>query len=85
MVDPDSEPFDVTRVGDVDVDRPLQERPIGGLGLHLVLFEEDGPRHLNYAVHNTLPKLALRWLDAARIEFRLANGNTEVLSVAQFQ
>ena len=36
LVDHDSESFDLTRAGEVDVDRPLQERPVGGLGLHLV-------------------------------------------------
>jgi anti-sigma regulatory factor (Ser/Thr protein kinase) len=36
LVDPDSEPFDVRGAGEVDLDQPLEERPIGGLGLHLV-------------------------------------------------
>jgi anti-sigma regulatory factor (Ser/Thr protein kinase) len=29
-------PFDVTRAAEVDTTRPLEERPVGGLGLHLV-------------------------------------------------
>jgi len=68
-------------------DRPGDGPPTKefGLVLHLMLFEEDAPRSLNYAIYNTLPRLELRWLDAARIEFRLANGSTEVLSVSQFQ
>jgi anti-sigma regulatory factor (Ser/Thr protein kinase) len=36
LVDPDSEPFDITRAAEIDPDLPLQQRPIGGLGLHLV-------------------------------------------------
>lgn len=32
----DVEPFDPTRASPVDLDRPLEERPTGGLGLHLV-------------------------------------------------
>jgi len=36
LEDPDSERFDITRAGEVDLDRPLQDRPIGGVGLHLV-------------------------------------------------
>ena len=36
LMDFDVEPFDVTRAPMVDVDKPLQERQIGGLGLHLV-------------------------------------------------
>ena len=36
LVDFDVEPFDVTRAPAADVDSPLPERKIGGLGLHLV-------------------------------------------------
>jgi len=36
LIDFDVDPFDVTRPSPVDIDKPLQERQIGGLGLHLV-------------------------------------------------
>ncbi len=36
LMDFDVDPFDVTKAPLVDVDKPLQERQIGGLGLHLV-------------------------------------------------
>ena len=35
LSDRDVEPFDVTRVGDVPVDQPLEQRRAGGLGLYL--------------------------------------------------
>ena len=36
LVDFDVDPFDPSSVEEVDVDRPLEERNAGGLGLHLV-------------------------------------------------
>jgi len=36
VTDPDCDPFDITRAERVDTERPLRERPIGGLGIHLV-------------------------------------------------
>jgi phosphoserine phosphatase len=36
LIDFDVDPFDVTRARPVDIDKPLAERQIGGLGLHLV-------------------------------------------------
>ena len=36
LLDFDVESFDVTRPPTVDIDKPLQEREVGGLGLHLV-------------------------------------------------
>jgi len=36
LTDFDVEPFDVTRLPEVPVDRPLNERKPGGLGIHLV-------------------------------------------------
>lgn len=32
----DVEPFDISKVDEVDTDKPLDERKIGGLGIHLV-------------------------------------------------
>ena len=36
LIDTDVEPFDVTSAPLIDVDKPLDDRAIGGLGLHLV-------------------------------------------------
>jgi anti-sigma regulatory factor (Ser/Thr protein kinase) len=36
MVDDGVGPFDVTRANDVDTSLPLEERKVGGLGIHLV-------------------------------------------------
>ncbi|HEX6794892.1 MAG TPA: SpoIIE family protein phosphatase [Casimicrobiaceae bacterium] len=36
LIDPDGEPFDVTKAPDVDIDRPIEQREPGGLGLHLI-------------------------------------------------
>ena len=36
LVDSDSEPFDITANGDVDITADLKDRTPGGLGLHLV-------------------------------------------------
>jgi len=55
------------------------------LRLHLVLFEEERLRHLDYPVTNTLPNLKLSWIDETSASFTLADGREEVLSIAQFQ
>jgi sigma-B regulation protein RsbU (phosphoserine phosphatase) len=36
LIDRDVDEFDMTRVGPVDIDAPLEEREPGGLGLHLI-------------------------------------------------
>jgi serine/threonine-protein kinase RsbW len=36
LTDYDGEPFDITKAAEYDTDRPLTERPVGGLGIHLV-------------------------------------------------
>ena len=36
LVDFDTEPFDPTRAKPAKVDGPIEERPVGGLGLHLI-------------------------------------------------
>jgi phosphoserine phosphatase len=36
LIDPDSDPFDITQVSDADVGLPLEQRQPGGLGIHLV-------------------------------------------------
>ena len=45
FTDFDVDPFDVTRAPPVDIDKPLQERQIGGLGLHLVRKMADTLRY----------------------------------------
>jgi len=45
LTDFDVEPFDVTKAPLVDIDKPLQERQIGGLGLHLVRKMADTLRY----------------------------------------
>jgi len=41
------EAFDITRVAEVDTDLPLEERSVGGLGIHLTrkLMDEIAYRH----------------------------------------
>jgi phosphoserine phosphatase len=36
LIDPDSDPFDITKVPDANVDLPIEQREPGGLGIHLV-------------------------------------------------
>jgi serine/threonine-protein kinase RsbW len=45
LTDFDVAPFDVTRAPPVDVTKPLEERAIGGLGLHLVRQMADTIRY----------------------------------------
>ena len=45
LTDFDVDPFDVTRAPAVDIEKPLAERPIGGLGLHLVRRMADTLRY----------------------------------------
>ncbi|GAB3291587.1 ATP-binding protein [Parahaliea aestuarii] len=49
LADHDAEPFDPASVPPVDISRPLNERQIGGLGLHLVR-QLVGSVHYHY--HN---------------------------------
>jgi serine/threonine-protein kinase RsbW/sigma-B regulation protein RsbU (phosphoserine phosphatase) len=44
LLDFDSEPFDVTRVRTPDVNAPLAERTVGGLGLYLIRKMVDSLR-----------------------------------------
>ncbi len=45
LTDFDVDPFDVTRAPPVDIEKPLAERQIGGLGLHLVRKMADTLRY----------------------------------------
>lgn len=53
--------------------------------LHILMYEEERLRNLDYPVLNTLPRLKLSWKDDASIQYTLADGRVEVLSTAQFQ
>lgn len=48
LVDYDSEPFDINEAPPAPTDAPLEERPIGGLGLHLIKHMVDS-LHYDYA------------------------------------
>ena len=41
LTDYDVDPFDVTQVADVDTSQSLEERKVGGLGVHLVRMMVD--------------------------------------------
>jgi anti-sigma regulatory factor (Ser/Thr protein kinase) len=56
MVDPDAEPFDVTQAPKVDTQQSLQDRQIGGLGLHLVKEMVD---HIAYEYKNKQSKITI--------------------------
>lgn len=55
------------------------------LRLHLLMYQEERLRNLDYPVINTLPRLQLAWKNSASVEYTLADGRVEVLSTAQFQ
>ena len=55
------------------------------LRLHVLLFQEERLRNLDYPVINTLPRLKLAWKNGSGVEYMLADGRVEVLSLAQFQ
>ncbi len=48
LVDYDSDPFDINDAPPAPTDAPLEERPIGGLGLHLIKHMVDS-LHYDYA------------------------------------
>ena len=55
------------------------------LRLHLMLYEEERLRHLDYPIINTLPNLKVAWADETSAKVTLADGREETLSIAQFQ
>jgi serine/threonine-protein kinase RsbW len=58
LVDEDVEPFDMTNNADVDTSKPLQERRVGGLGVHLVkkMVDEFHYRYENRSSIITITK-----------------------------
>ena len=51
LTDYDVEPFDITRLKEVQIDRPLAERKPGGLGIHLVRKMVD---RISYSYENRI-------------------------------
>lgn len=45
LTDPDSERFDITKLPDVDIHQPVEQRQPGGLGIHLVRRMVDSIRY----------------------------------------
>jgi serine/threonine-protein kinase RsbW len=57
LTDFDVDRFDPTQVPDVDVDAPLEDRHVGGLGLYLVLKMVDS---IHYEYHARESKITFR-------------------------
>lgn len=57
LVDPDSEPFDVTKERAVDLHRSLEERKPGGLGIFLV---QKLVNNLHYQHHERISTISFR-------------------------
>ncbi|MEX2116753.1 MAG: ATP-binding protein [Bacteroidota bacterium] len=57
LVDPDSESFDVTKERSVDLQKSLEERKPGGLGVFLVQKLVD---NLHYSHHNRVSTISFR-------------------------
>lgn len=56
ITDTDAEPFDITRTPDVDTSKGLEERKVGGLGIHLVRQMADS---LEYSYVNRQNKIII--------------------------
>ena len=58
LVDEDVEPFDMTSRGEADTSKPLEERKVGGLGIHLVkqMVDEFHYRYENRSSIITITK-----------------------------
>ena len=59
LIDDDVEPFDITRMPDVDVDAPIEEREPGGLGLHLIRRMADSVEY-EYVKERRQSRITLR-------------------------
>ncbi len=55
------------------------------IGIHLALFGEAKVRHLGSPVENSTPTITLKWLDASRFTYKLADGTTETASLSDFK
>jgi len=56
LVDYDVEPFDLTKVADVDITKPLEFRRAGGLGIHIVKRMVD---QIHYEYENRNSKITV--------------------------
>ncbi|MFQ5602073.1 MAG: ATP-binding protein [bacterium] len=56
LTDPDAEAFDITKTKDVKVDKHLQDRKVGGLGIHLVKKFVD---QIDYEYENRKSQITL--------------------------
>ena len=59
MTDHDVEPFDVTQWPEVDIDRPIEQREPGGLGLHLIRRMVDSIEY-QYTKENRQSRIMFR-------------------------
>lgn len=56
IIDSDAEPFDITQLPQVDTQQTLEDRQVGGLGLHLVREMVD---HIEYEYKNRQSKITI--------------------------
>lgn len=56
LTDFDVPPFDITKTEEVNVGQHLEQRRVGGLGIHLVKQMMD---HIHYEYHNGTSKITL--------------------------
>ena len=63
LIDDDVEPFDITRMPDVDIDAPIEEREPGGLGLHLIRRMADSVEY-EYEKERRQSRITLRFTSA---------------------
>ena len=59
LTDYDVGPFDVTQAPDVDIDRPIEQRTPGGLGLHLIRRLVDCV-HYEYSAESRQSRITFR-------------------------
>lgn len=60
-------------------------KPIFTIGVHFASFEDGKVRHMAESLTNALPTVAFKWLDETRFEFKLADGSTRSLSIADLK
>jgi serine/threonine-protein kinase RsbW len=63
LTDYDVEPFDLTQAADVDIDRPIEQRTPGGLGLHLIRRLVDCV-HYEYSAETRQSRITFRKIQA---------------------
>jgi anti-sigma regulatory factor (Ser/Thr protein kinase) len=69
MIDHGVEPFDVTRLPDVDIEMPIEGRDAGGLGLHLIRRMADSIEY-DYDVQQRESRITVRYSVAGLAERR---------------